>query len=113
MEALVEIGLRAAHRIGIGGRPCKECTDWAVERISEFREGVFHRQSADAGADVSPKQAVPLKPAQTLREALLRDPRNIAADRIEAAFASMVAKRTENENGPFVADKVQKDPVAP
>src|SRR5258708_37546379 len=85
MEARVELGLQAANRIGIGGRPCQKCTDRAIERISEFREGVFHRQPASPGADVALKQAVPLKPAQTLRQALLRDPGNIAADRIEAA----------------------------
>jgi hypothetical protein len=53
------------------------------------------------------KQAVPLKPAQTLRQALLRDSRNVAADRIEAAPAAMVAKRSKDKNGPFIADKVQ------
>src|SRR5258708_3789806 len=112
MEAPVELGLQAANRIGIGRRPCQECTDRAIERISEFCEGVFHHQPASPGADVALKQAVPLKPAQTLRQALLRDPGNIAADRIEAAPATMVAKRTEDKNGPFVTDKVQQDPVA-
>jgi hypothetical protein len=59
--------------------------------------GVFHRQPAGTGADVALKQAVPLKPAQTLCQALLRHPRNIAADRIEAAPTTMVAKRTEEK----------------
>jgi hypothetical protein len=52
---------------------------------------------------VALKKAVPLKPAQTLRQALLRDPRDIAADRIEAAPTAMVAKRTKDKNGPFFA----------
>jgi hypothetical protein len=32
-EAPVELGLRAANRIGLGRRPCQECSDRAVERI--------------------------------------------------------------------------------
>jgi hypothetical protein len=112
MEAPVELGLRAANRVGIGRRPRQECFDRSVERISEFSEGVFHGQPAGAGADVAAKQAVPLKPAQTLRQALLGDPRDIATDSIEAALTAMVAKRTKDKNSPFIADKVQQYPVA-
>ena len=46
MEAPVELGLRAAKRIGIGRRRCQERSDRAVERMSEFREGIFRRQPA-------------------------------------------------------------------
>ena len=97
MQIPVELGLRTANPVGVGRRPCQECTDRIIERISEFREGIFHRYPARAGVDVALKQSVPLKPAQTLRQALLRDPRNIAADRIEAAPATIVAKRTKKQ----------------
>jgi hypothetical protein len=65
MEAPVELGLRAANRIGIGRRPCRECTDRAVERIFEFSKGVFHRQSAGSSktADIDQRTNVSMRRA--------------------------------------------------
>lgn len=101
--------LCSAHRIRVELGPSKQRGYGWIERVAKVGEAIF-------GAEFRPvnhspmDQSVAFQTAETSGETALGNTRHVSRERIEPACAMVIAYRPEHQDGPFVAQQIEKNP---